>query len=79
LATPGEACARTQLKECALRTGEEGEAGPGWEGEEELEPSPADKRKAKIREPFEVPTSGAFWLHDDRYGDSTLESAEPAK
>ncbi|GFR48919.1 hypothetical protein Agub_g10869, partial [Astrephomene gubernaculifera] len=36
-----------------------------------------DKKKAKLREPFEVPTSGAFWLHDDRFGEEL--QAEPAR
>lgn len=26
------------------------------------------KKAIRSREPFDVPTGGAFWLHDDRFG-----------
>ncbi|GIL52932.1 hypothetical protein Vafri_8676 [Volvox africanus] len=42
------------------------------------EDSAADRKKAKLREPFEVPTSGAFWLHDDRFGGEEPK-AEPSR
>ncbi|EFJ47332.1 hypothetical protein VOLCADRAFT_92106 [Volvox carteri f. nagariensis] len=37
----------------------------------------ADQKKAKLREPFEVPTSGAFWLHDDRFGGDEPQTEAP--
>ncbi|GLI59902.1 hypothetical protein VaNZ11_001941 [Volvox africanus] len=42
------------------------------------EDSAVDRKKAKLREPFEVPTSGAFWLHDDRFGGEEPK-AEPSR
>lgn len=38
------------------------------------------KKAIRSREPFEVPTGGAFWLHDDRFGgEAEQEPAEEAK
>eukprot|EP00955_Chlamydomonas_euryale_P101365 365338-Chlamydomonas_euryale.AAC.44 len=37
-------------------------------GEDAEEKKPAPKREKK--EPFEVPTQGAFWLHDDRFDET---------
>lgn len=33
------------------------------------------KKAIKAREPFEVPTGGAFWLHDDRFGEEPAAAA----
>lgn len=61
-------------------SGEDEEQSEGEEGEGEdvlaKDDAAEGLKKAKLREPFEVPTSGAFWLHDDRYG-AEAESAEP--
>lgn len=47
---------------------EEGEGEGEEEAAAEAEPErPPPRRKLQ---PFEVPTSGAFWLHDDRFDDS---------
>jgi hypothetical protein len=46
--------------------GEEG----GEDGEEEAAPAPPQRPQRKKLQPFEVPTSGAFWLHDDRFEDT---------
>ncbi|KXZ54615.1 hypothetical protein GPECTOR_4g680 [Gonium pectorale] len=56
---PGEA-------EPEEQTGDANEQPAGEEQDAELSSEP---KKAKLREPFEVPTSGAFWLHDDRFGE----------
>lgn len=49
--------------------GEEGEGEEGPVGAEEPAPAPPPRRRLQ---PFEVPTSGAFWLHDDRFDDSEV-------
>lgn len=50
----------------------------GYESEEEEEeeaedkgekPAPESRPARKVLEPYEVPMSGAFWMHDDRGGD----------
>ena len=48
---------------------EEGEA------DKEEKPAPQSRPARKILEPFEVPMSGTFWMHDDRGGDDE-EGAE---
>ncbi|CAM0881575.1 unnamed protein product [Alopecurus aequalis] len=50
-------------KEVAAGQGEDGEKA-GEEGEE------ADGEEKKEQEPFAVPTSGAFYMHDDRFAES---------
>ena len=35
----------------------------------ELESEPSRPPPRKPLEPYEVPSSGAFWMHDDRQGD----------
>ena len=51
-------------KEVAAGQGEEGEKAVGEEGEE------ADGEEKKEQEPFAVPTSGAFYMHDDRFAEN---------
>jgi hypothetical protein len=45
------------------------EEGPGEEDE-------VEKAKPAPRQPFEVPTAGAFWLHDDRFDDADAAAHE---
>lgn len=42
------------------------------EGHGEEVPQPAPPPQRKKLQPFEVPTSGAFWLHDDRFEESMV-------
>ena len=46
------------------------ELGPDGEGGDEEDGVAGPPRRAERRqlEPFEVPTSGAFFMHDDRFG-----------
>lgn len=48
------------------------------EGQEEgdADQEDAGAKKAKPREPFEVPTQGAFWLHDDRFDEAEAAAYE---
>lgn len=49
--------------------GTEGE-GEGGAADEKAAEEEAKARKArKPLQPYEVPTSGEFWMHDDRMGD----------
>lgn len=42
----------------------------------ELEEDAADGgMRGKRREPFEVPQTGVFWLHDDRFGEEQGKDA----
>ncbi len=48
--------------------------------EPEPEPAPEHVREQRPppRKPFEVPTSGDFWLHDDRMGEGDGQDEEAA-
>jgi hypothetical protein len=46
--------------------GDEGEEGGEDEDEEDDEPEPPAKEEKRKPEPYEVPKSGHFYLHDDR-------------
>jgi hypothetical protein len=48
--------------------GKEEEVPEGEQAAAEEEAAPG-RRARKPLEPYEVPTSGAFWMHDDRMGD----------
>ncbi len=43
---------------------EDGQLVPGAE-DEETQPAGQPEQQSQ---PYDVPTKGAFWLHDDRYG-----------
>ncbi|KAK9806968.1 hypothetical protein WJX72_008992 [[Myrmecia] bisecta] len=65
-----------------LTEDEEGFEGPEGGVEEEPEPEPRPPPRKKHLEPFDVPTSGDFWLHDDRMGggeDAGKPAAKPKK
>lgn len=49
----------------------DGEEGEGADDEEK--PVAPARPPRKVLEPYEVPTSGAFWMHDDRGGDEEVE------
>ncbi|VAH77285.1 unnamed protein product [Triticum turgidum subsp. durum] len=53
-------------KEVAAGQGEADEK-PGEEGAEAEAEAEADGEEKKEQEPFAVPTSGAFYMHDDRF------------
>ena len=61
-------------EEGELVEGEGGGEGAGSEGEREGEHGARRERNAPApKEPYEVPTSGTFWMHDDRQGDEEEE------
>ena len=51
---------------------EEAQEGAEEADQEHAEAQPAQQQRRKLQ-PFEVPTSGAFWLHDDRFEDTAAE------
>lgn len=59
------------LAKCATcATGYESEDEEEEEAEDKEEkPAPESRPARKVLEPYEVPMSGAFWMHDDRGGD----------
>ncbi|CAL8462822.1 g2356 [Coccomyxa elongata] len=66
---------------------EDGELKEGYESEEDEEeeaevkeerPAHESRPARKVLEPYEVPMSGAFWMHDDRGGDDE-EAGEGAE
>ncbi len=56
-----------------------GEEGADEEGGEEKAATDKERRDRDRRpkEPYEVPTAGAFWMHDDRQGDEDEEPCGP--
>ncbi|KAK9839838.1 hypothetical protein WJX81_005316 [Elliptochloris bilobata] len=66
-------------EEGELAEEDEGKGGEGGGEDEEREKERAQReQRATPKEPYEVPTSGTFWMHDDRQGDEE-EPRRPRK
>ncbi len=56
-----------QISACVVSAGYESEEDEEEEAEDKGERPVQESRPArKVLEPYEVPMSGAFWMHDDR-------------